>query len=212
MASPKQVCKLALQFADNACTQVPTVFLENSKTKMHFNFQFPKNCKWKFDINFQFSIFTENENWNLDANFHILIFWFQSRALFLISGTCKSSLERTKTGRQRKNNENQQFWCQISKWQRFLLADKNFSHGEIKSHLPDFKGCSLQSLKTFCTQHRMEKQMRVSDDQWWGNRCCRTKCYFRSKPSSVYSVLSRVVLKGLLYIIIYVWRRNINLI
>ena len=29
MASPKQVCKLALQFAGNACTRVPTVFLEN---------------------------------------------------------------------------------------------------------------------------------------------------------------------------------------
>ena len=51
---------------------------------------------------------------------------------------------------------------------RFLLADKNLSYSEIleeiKSHYPDFKGCSLRSLKRFCSQHGIKKQMSVSDE------------------------------------------------
>ena len=51
---------------------------------------------------------------------------------------------------------------------RFLLADKNLSYSEIleeiKSHFPDFKGCSLRSLKRFCSQHGIKKQMSVSDE------------------------------------------------
>ena len=43
---------------------------------------------------------------------------------------------------------------------RFLLADKNLSYSEI----PDFKGCSLRSLKRFCSQHGIKKQMSVSDE------------------------------------------------
>ena len=45
----------------NACTWVPTVFLENWKTKMLFNFQFPKKRKLKFNIKFQFPIPKKNE-------------------------------------------------------------------------------------------------------------------------------------------------------
>ena len=51
---------------------------------------------------------------------------------------------------------------------RFLLVDKNLSYSEIpeeiKSHFPDFKGCSLPSLKRFCSQHGIKKQMPVSNE------------------------------------------------
>ena len=51
---------------------------------------------------------------------------------------------------------------------RFLLVEKNLSYGEIleemKSHFPDFKGCSLRSLKRFCLQHGIKNQMPVSDE------------------------------------------------
>ena len=51
---------------------------------------------------------------------------------------------------------------------RFLLVYKNLSYSEIleeiKSHFPDFKGCSLRSLKRFCSQHGIKKQMSVSDE------------------------------------------------
>ena len=51
---------------------------------------------------------------------------------------------------------------------RFLLVDNNLNYSEIleeiKSHFPDFKGCSLRSLKRFCSQHGIKKQMPVSDE------------------------------------------------
>ena len=51
---------------------------------------------------------------------------------------------------------------------RFHLVDKNLSYSEIleeiKSHFPDFKGCSLRSLKRFCSQHGIKKQMPVSNE------------------------------------------------
>ena len=51
---------------------------------------------------------------------------------------------------------------------RFLLADNNLSYleilEEIKNHFPDFEGCSLRSLKRFCSQHGIKKQMAVSDE------------------------------------------------
>ena len=51
---------------------------------------------------------------------------------------------------------------------RFLVADKNLSYSEILeeilSRFPDIKGCSLRSLKRFCSQHRIKKQMSVSDE------------------------------------------------
>ena len=48
------------------------------------------------------------------------------------------------------------------------FIDKNLNYSEIleeiKSHFPDFKGCILRSLKRFCSQHGIKKQMSVSDE------------------------------------------------
>ena len=89
----------------------------------------------------------------------------------------RESLDRTITGRQRTTKTNS-FGAKFQNGGAkqysgprifpFLLVEKNLSYSEIleeiKSHFPDFKGCSLRSLKRFCSQHEIKKQMPVSDE------------------------------------------------
>ena len=88
-----------------------------------------------------------------------------------------------------EGNENQQLKHQ-NEFVRFLLVDKNLSHGaiqgEIKNYFPDFNGCSLRSLKRFCSEHGIKKEMPVSDE---AIDVARRMCYFRRKLSSFYSGL-----------------------
>ena len=85
----------------------------------------------------------------------------------------RESLNRTITGRQRTTKTNsfgakfqnggaKQYSGPRPEFVLVLLIDKNLNYSEIleeiKSHFPDFKGCSLRSLKRFCSQHQPRSQ------------------------------------------------------
>ena len=111
----------------NACTRVPTVFLENWKTKMHFNFQFSfskkfqnwnstsnfnfqslRKTKVKFDINFL--IFNFHKKWKLKFGYQFSCFNFSIPTSVLVSYfrfmKVRESLDRTITGNQRTTKTN----------------------------------------------------------------------------------------------------------
>jgi len=51
--------------------------------------------------------------------------------------------------------------------ERFLIEENNSYEDlvkEIKSQFPDVRGCSLRSVKRFCSQHGIKKQVSVSDN------------------------------------------------
>ena len=51
--------------------------------------------------------------------------------------------------------------------ERFLIEENNSCEDlvkEIKNQFPGVRGCSLRSMKRFCSQHGIKKEVSVSDN------------------------------------------------